>query len=748
MLFFCVLAGSSCALSAQSTIPEQLESVPVSTAVESSLHIGQVYSAIYNGEFSTARKLLGQADPICAQSFEISQLGSIVSSYEAIQEERELARKAAYQKQLGELEKLEAGDVNDVNDKERIDLDELEELKSVDINDINDVNSVNGISKILLVIRKAIEFADEEQKRELLSQPFVKETFEKARLKADEFEAKSKWLDAYLVYYGWMVDIYPDNESYSEYAEELIEKANIVASFKNTSWESREQRYEGIKKEMFIRAIDILSNRYVNSYIDYRQMVRKGIKRCKLFAEVVRNPNLEDDAKYEISEGQFKAWLSALNGIVEEEVNKTAAGVSRDAFLDIFEKVLMVNKATVRLPEQVVISQFSEAAFSVLDPYTVMIWPHGAKEFEKQMTNEFTGIGIHISKKKGQLTAVSLLPETPAYNSGLDAGDVIVAVDGVETKGMSTLWAVSKITGPAGTDVTLTIKRPGEEKKFDITITRAKITIPTIYGWQRTKDGKWLYLIDEKEKIGYIRIVSFSENTSADLEKVLRQLESEGMKGLILDLRFNTGGLLTSAVDVTDKFISKGTIVRTRPRFWIGGTHERASSKGTHPDYPLVVLINSGSASASEIVSGALADAVHERAILVGDRTVGKGSVQTITHRPGGGAQLKYTMAYYHLPSDQRVESQETAKKRGSNEWGVGPDVEVKLRSDESVKMADIQWENSVLFKPDHDSGKTPPKKYSAQETIASDPQLATGILIIKTKLIESSSQEPAVSCK
>ncbi|UCC21556.1 MAG: hypothetical protein JSW23_06990, partial [Planctomycetota bacterium] len=306
------------------------------------------------------------------------------------------------------------------------------------------------------------------------------------------------------------------------------------------------------------------------------------------------------------------------------------------------------------------------------------------------------------------------------------------------TKDMTLSCAVKKITGPAGTDVTLTIGRAGEQESFDITITRGKIVVPTIRGWQRTEAGSWLYMIDDKDKIGYVRVTSFSEGTGLDLNKVLRELEAEGLRGLILDLRFNSGGVLNAAVEVADKFLEEGLIVITRPKSWIASTYKSARRAGTHPDYPLVVLINRYSASASEIVAGALADKTHNRAILVGERTHGKGLVQGIAQYPKEGAQLKYTMAYYHLPSGQRVESRDEMEKQGRDDWGVGPHVEVELNSLELKEMSDVQRDNDVLFSAGHDDGGAPAQRHTAEETLAADPQLAVGLLVSKTKLIES----------
>ena len=426
---------------------------------------------------------------------------------------------------------------------------------------------------------------------------------------------------------------------------------------------------------------------------------------------------------------------------LENEVNNWPEDGSKDSFISAFEKVLELNLTTARMPEGVVIAQFSEASFLTLDPYTILVWPRDVSEFEQQMTNEFPGIGIEISRQNGQLTVGSLLPDTPAYSSGLDVGDVIEKVDGMPTKDVPLSCAVSRIKGPAGTKVTLTIRRNGKEQTHDITLTRAKIVVPTLRGLQRSGEGKWLRMVDEQDKIGYVRLTSFAETTAADVETALKSLEASGMRGLILDLRFNPGGFFDSAVDVTDEFLDDGLIVITRSRFGIP-SYATAHSKGTHPNYPMVVLINAGSASASEIVAGALADPSHKRATLVGERTHGKGVVQGISMYPGEGSQLKYTMANWYLPSGQKIKSQDEAKKENKNDWGVGPDVAVSLRSDEFRKMFELQRDNDVLVNAGHDDANSPLKKHTIAQTVEVDPQLATGILVIKSKLIREQARK------
>ena len=684
--------------------------------------VGAVCELIYEGKFGAANKVVGEDS-------QLGRLAKIVRQYKEIGKRREQSRKVEHEKQLAELEKLRAE------------------------TDINDINDVNDIPVLFASIAKAGELAEGREKEELLSDPFVKRLIEKSIEEASEFEADGKWLDAYIYCYSWLKSIDKGSETYSEYADQLLEKANIVASFQDSPCETRNERYTGVKKDMFVLAIEALNRGYV-SIIDYGEMASKAVRRCGLLGEVLSLSfgdiaeslstvvNSEETFSPPDSE-EYSAWSAGLT-VILDELKQSPTGVSKKKFVDAFEEVLELNETTAKMPSKVLVAQFAEAALSALDPYTVIVWPRQVQEFEKMMTNEFQGIGIEISKPKGLLTVMSLLPDTPAYNSGLDAGDVIVAADGVPTKDMSLTCAVRKITGLAGTDVTLTVKRNGEEQTRDITITRAKITVPTIRGWQRTRDGKWLHMVDEQDKIGYVRITSFSPGTASDLEEVLDELEEEGLQALILDLRFNTGGLLEVATAVTDKFLKEGLIVSTRPRFGVW-TWISARDKDTHPDYPLVVLINSGSASASEIVAGALADKTHKRAILVGERTHGKGSVQGITriaHRPSGGAQLKYTMAYYHLPSGQRVESRDAMKKEDRTDWGVGPDIEIKLRSDEIRKMIDMQRDNDVLGQANGDDSSKPLKKYMLEETIAADPQLEVGILVAKSKLIEMQSAQ------
>jgi carboxyl-terminal processing protease len=701
-----------------------LQSAPTEVAANQispeNSEFGRVCQYVYKGEFNNAAELIAKEG--IDDNKDLSEVAAITHEYEQLDKQRAEAKQKSYEKKWKKLQALKWGDTNDVND-------------------------VNEPSGVFTVAASLADIAETGQKQQILDTAIVKQAIERAKAEAAEYEAKGKWFDSYTSCWYWLSVLDKDNEQYKEHAEELVEKAGILGSFQDSPCETSKQRFEKVEPSMFEHAIEVIDTTYVNPmFIDYSKMAKKALNRCRLLAEVVRdsfdeiqqshNDNSDTiEILYRPDSNSVKAWTESLNAI-QSDIDKTENGISRERFISIFEQALILNSMTVSLPKTALIAHFAEAALSVLDPHTVIVWPQQVDDFKKSLMGEFSGIGILISKEKGLLTAASLLPDTPAYKSGLDAGDIIEAVDGVPTKDMSLECAVKHITGSPGTAVKLTVRTPGEDKSRELSIVRAKIVVQTIRGWQRTTGGQWKYMLDEKRKIGYVRLTSFSDNTADEFESILDQLEEQGMQALILDLRFNPGGLLDSAVDVADKFIRKGLIVRTQPRWGIPDYRSATSSK-THPDYPLVVMVNQYSASASEIVAGALQDEKYHRAIIVGQRTHGKGSVQQVSYRPGGGAQLKYTIAYYHLPSGQRVESREDMEKLGREDWGITPDVPVELTGEELGKLTDVQRDNDVLVKADHDIDADPLNKHTLQETLESDPQLTVALLVIRTKLLE-----------
>ncbi|MBF0451259.1 MAG: S41 family peptidase [Candidatus Magnetomorum sp.] len=291
-----------------------------------------------------------------------------------------------------------------------------------------------------------------------------------------------------------------------------------------------------------------------------------------------------------------------------------------------------------------------------LDPHSSFMPPEAFEELQIDTQGEFGGIGIVITMKKGVLTVVSPIEGTPAYRKGVKAGDRITKVNGESTQEMEMWEAVRKMRGKKGTSVTITIERENSPKPIDIKIVRDIIPIESVRS-ASLGDG-----------YGYVWVTNFRERTVDDIIKSLDDLDSdaESFKGLILDLRDNPGGLLDQAVKLVDLFIDQGNIVSIKGRSPENTKDFDAHQEKTEPNYPIVVLINSGSASASEIVAGALQD--HKRALILGLTSFGKGSVQTVEPlRDGYG--LKYTIARYYTPNGRSIQAQ-----------GIIPDIEVSSR--------------------------------------------------------------------
>ncbi|HUU92564.1 MAG TPA: S41 family peptidase [Phycisphaerae bacterium] len=374
-----------------------------------------------------------------------------------------------------------------------------------------------------------------------------------------------------------------------------------------------------------------------------------------------------------------------------------------------------------------------------LDPFSNYIPKDELSEFTKSTRGKFGGIGIQIGMRRGLLTVISPLEDTPAYRAGVQAGDMIGEIDGKSTDGIRLDEAVKILTGDPGTKVTMKVRHMtgGVE---EITITRAMIEVHTVKGARRGEDQEWVYMLDEEKKIGYVRVTSFVENSVADLRKALDTLEKEGMKALILDLRFDPGGILKTAVEMADLFLPEGVIVKTKGRttpYW----EATATKDGTLPYFPMVVLVNQFSASASEIVSGALQD--HHRAIIVGERTFGKGSVQNVIPLRGEESALKLTTSKYYMPSGRSIHREDDMTDDG--EWGVVPDIAVPMTPEEYVGIIRARQEAEVIrnngeVEPKDDSSKTEePKK---DESGAAKPESPSPLPKPES---EKKGDEPAV---
>ena len=353
-----------------------------------------------------------------------------------------------------------------------------------------------------------------------------------------------------------------------------------------------------------------------------------------------------------------------------------------------------------------------------LDAHSSYLDKKSFKTLKIETSGEFGGLGIVVGMKNGVLTVISPIDDTPAFKAGIKAGDIILKINNKATLDMSLDEDVNLMRGKPGTKITLTIVRNG--KPFKVTITRAIIKIKSV----KAKDIKGY------PQIKYIRISSFDKNVVSSLKKILPKLKKEGKKGIIIDLRNNPGGLLNQAVGTLDLFIDKGILVSQKGRVKSENRVYYAHYFGTYKNIPIVVLVNGGSASASEIVSGALQD--HKRAVIVGETTFGKGSVQAILPIPGYKDEaLRLTIARYYLPSGRTIQAK-----------GVTPDIIVhpaKIQTeDEGIKLKEANLKahlKAELAKIDHKKIKkqNPKKEISTKN----DLQLLTGANILKALIIE-----------
>ena len=321
-------------------------------------------------------------------------------------------------------------------------------------------------------------------------------------------------------------------------------------------------------------------------------------------------------------------------------------------FGDVFERV------RADYVEEVSDTELIEAAIkgmlSSLDPHSSYLNPDSFKEMQEQTRGEFGGLGIEVSMENGFVKVIAPIEDTPAFRAGIKPGDLITHLDGESVLGLTLNDAVEKMRGPVNTDITITVSRLGIEEPFDVTIKRAKIKVGSV---RHRTEGK----------AAYIRITAFSEQTEGGVKAAIKALKKElgdELQGVILDLRGNPGGLLDQAVAVADAFLDQGEIVSTRGRREQDSKRYNANKGDISNGKPVVVLINGGSASASEIVAGAMQD--HNRAIVMGTKSFGKGSVQTIMPLAGRGA-IRLTTSLYYTPSGVSIQAK-----------GIEPDIIVE----------------------------------------------------------------------
>ncbi len=327
-----------------------------------------------------------------------------------------------------------------------------------------------------------------------------------------------------------------------------------------------------------------------------------------------------------------------------------------------------------------------DGMLSRLDENSVYVTPDEVEAFEEELNLQFGGIGVQVAvdPQSKQLIVLSPLAGSPAYRAGVLAGDKIIRIGKKDTKGMSIEEAHALLRGNPGEAVTLTVVHEGQQETQEVTITREVIQGESVLGDRRKADGSWTFTLEGHPGVGYVRIRTFTEETPAELERVLESLSKQGMRGLVLDLRDDPGGYVDAAVEIARLFIEPGTIVTMRGRYGVVHRAYTANTAGPYSKLPIAVLVNQHSASAAEIVAACLQD--HKRAVVVGQRSYGKGTVQEIIDLGADCGEMKLTTFSYWRPNGQDI--QRPADGESKADWGVSPNegYKVELTSEEFAR--------------------------------------------------------------
>jgi len=552
-------------------------------------------------------------------------------------------------------------------------------------------------------------------KIEYLKTDWIVALIKSAQDAAEKSRKEAKWQEAW-GYYARLGDMFEREPRYKKLEHEALTHLRLESMFKNEkSMEAWKERVERIKWDDAEAALEYIELYYVEK-ADFKAMTESAIEQLLYLAESKSAIESFDGLGNEDDRKDFSQRLQARL----DQVRSDASLSRREAVRIMRRVVYSINPQTVHLPRELIVSELMRGALEPLDDYTTIIWPQATSQFDKHTRGDFVGIGISIVENRvtEEIEVVTPLEDTPAYRAGIQSGDIITEVDGRPIKGLSINKVISIITGPQGTEVTLTVRR--DDKDLIFPLKRARVKIQSVKGISRDKNEKWSYWLDRQEGIGYVRITNFQRNTVEDVANALSQLEAGGMKGVVLDLRGNPGGLLDSAWKLSSLFLRSGDgVVSTKGRDPSENQHLNAPGNGPWADLPLAVLTDENSASASEILAGAIQDNGH--GITIGARTFGKFSVQNLIQLSHTNAKLKLTTARYYLPSGRSLHREVT-----SETWGVEPNLPVRLVYHERANMYKLRRKADLLgpqkeIKKKEDEKDSDKKEANAKDADAKD---------------------------
>jgi len=386
-------------------------------------------------------------------------------------------------------------------------------------------------------------------------------------------------------------------------------------------------------------------------------------------------------------------------------------------------------------------SRAVEGMLGHLDEYSGYLSPQSSTDLEETLTQQFGGIGVHITidPQTRQWIVLSPIMGSPAYEAGIRAGDQIVQIDGQSTLSMPAREVHERIRGKPGDPVVLTILHADDPTPREIKLVRTVIHVPSVLGDTRHSDGKWNFWLTGHQRIGYVRIETFGEKTAAELEEVLKQLTAHPLRGLILDLRNDPGGLLDQAVEVCRLLVDSGVIVTTRGRGGqIRATYSAQPQHAVFAGFPMAVLVNKSTASASEIVAACLQD--HGRAVIIGQRTWGKGVIQEVIPLGQGRGSIRLTTSSYWRPSGRNIQRTRTATDK--DDWGVLPDKGYEVVMSEEEQDRWFEWRKArdsgrpvaEAQPPAKAAGKAEPAAAKPEPPAKTEPPVAAQPPTAKTK--------------
>ncbi len=598
----------------------------------------------------------------------------------------------------------------------------------------------------------------------VLNDPRIKALIPKAEAAAKAAEAKGDWFLANELFYRLNI-LLEDTQPYREDVKRLNQRLLMLRLFVperfwtlrnderlkegksplppyNDLGENWKDRLVGITPYIVAKSI----NQAAKDHVDPEMRKRGGLLAAGLQAvrTMVTTTDLEpvfSGLGQKAARDEMVAYIDRQSGRLRDEGERVTDADTQA----VIDDLMRINERTVKLPPEAILRELGDGAMDHLDEFSGIIWPDEVARFSRMTGGNFTGVGIQIQMdEESQLVKVVVpLEGTPAQKAGVRAGDLLKKVNGKSAVGVTLNQAVDLITGPPGTEVTITVERPlespapdgpkVEEKSF--TLKRTDIPLAATKGWRKTgpKDSDWDYFIDPADRIGYVRIVNFTPKTSAELIAAIKKMQATpgGLGGLIIDLRGNPGGLLDQAVEVAGVFVDHGPIVNS------GRKVEHAPSDIFKlRNVPLVVLVNEGSASASEIVSGALKHYAQRgdiQAVLIGQRTYGKGSVQNVWDLRPANAAVKVTTAYYKLPDGKIIH-----RKPGAQGWGVAPNIEIEMLPEQITKMFELRQDADV-WGLGADGQRLPgllkdPPSPDALLTEGLDLQLKAGLVLLQSQ--------------